>query len=310
MGYEREIDPSAELAARIEHIEAKRFVQHSRAKNFLDKFEELLTTKTPRYYLVTGVSGSGKSELAEQFIRRHPIDMHGTSDAAVLPAIHATMPEKGSLSAFGEEILDAMMHESSSSTTAMEKMRMARKLTKSLNVKVVFLDEIQHLSLGGPINREQVRNGLKRYMKECGASVIALGIPEGLGIIHHEPQLRRHFKTLTLPAWQADEEGRSLLHKLETDFGLAKGAHIAHHETLSREVFDMAEGVLAHVVEMMQEAAIVAVKTGTERITREIIRSLGWVKHSEACRIAAAQAGISPTLVGIDHRKKRGMRIT
>ena len=308
MGFERKIDPSAELAARIEHIEAKRFVQHSRAKGYLDKFEELLTTKKPKFYLVTGVSGSGKSELAEQFIRNHPVDMHGTPDAAILPAIHATMPEKGSLSEFGEEILDAMMHESTSSTTAMEKMRMARKLTKSLNVKVVFLDEIQHLSLGGPINREQVRNGLKRYLKECGASVIALGIPEGLGIIHHEPQLRRHFKTLTLPAWQADEEGRSLLHKLETDFGLAKGAHIAHHETLSREVFDMAEGVLAHVVEILQDAAIVAVKTGTEQITREIIRSLGWVKHSDACRIAAAQAGISPTLVGIDRRKKRGMR--
>lgn len=308
MSFERKIDPSLELAARIAHIQRDRYINHSLAARYLELFKELLTTKKPRHYLVAGLSGNGKSELAEQFIRKHPIDMNGSGDAAIIPAVHATMPEKCRLGEFGEEILDALMHEAPRSTTAMQKMRMARKLTKSLNVKIVFLDEIQHLSLGGPINREETKNGLKRYMKECGASIVALGMPKGLGIIHGEPQLKRHFTTLALPPWQADDEGRSLIHKLEAGFELARPPSLSQDAVLCADIFTMAEGVLQHVVDIMQQAAIVAVRTGKERITREIIKSLGWVKDSEACHKAALDLGINPTAVGIGNSKQKRRR--
>lgn len=310
MSFERKIDPSTELAARIAHIECDRFINHSLAVRYLGLFEELLTTTKPKHYLITGESGNGKSELVEQFIRKHQFDINATGDAARIPAVHATMPEKCRLGELGDEILDALMQEPPRSTTAMQKMRMARKLTKNLNVRIVFLDEIQHLSLGGPINREETKNGLKRYMKECGASIVALGMPKGLGIIHGEPQLNRHFKKLTLPPWQADDEGRSLIHNLEAGFELAHPPHLAQNAILCCEIFALAEGVLQHVVDIMQQAAIVAVITGKERITREIIKSLGWVKDSEGCQKAALDLGIRPTAVGIGNSKPKQRGLT
>lgn len=291
-------DRSAELAQRLAQIDGERFVSYTLAVHYLERFEELVLNERPRHYFLTGVSGNGKTTLARFFQSRHPAVLNPRGDAAVLPTLRVICPEKSSVGQFGEELLNRVMQESPRGTTAIEKLRVAKTIIRNLNVKVVFVDEIQHLHVGSVQERAGMRNAIKRLCDECGVSVVAIGIPSALGILAQEPQLKRRFKPITLPRWKADDEGRSLLHRLEQDLGLEKESRIAQNAQLSRFIIDRAEGVLEFIADQMREAGKAAICSGKEKIDQTLIEEIDWTCNLRAYEAAATSVGMARLELG------------
>jgi type II secretory pathway predicted ATPase ExeA len=299
MRFDLVTDDSTELDARIKLIDKPRFILHGTVKRYLDMLADLLTTQTPKHYILTGVPGNGKTALARYFQKRHAPRMCPDEDAASVPVILATMPEISRVGDFGEELLGAMMEASPKGCTATEKFRVAKCLIRNLGVKVIFLDEFAHLNTGSVTERAGMRNAVKRLADECEASIVALGIPVALGILSQESQLQRRFRPLVLPPWTADDAGRSLLHQLECNLGLNRSSDIANNLSLCTHILDQSDGVLEYIVEFMRAAGKHAIITGREKIDRTLVDSMGWVKKSEYTKLAARNLNIVPRTIGI-----------
>src|SRR5256712_4207273 len=91
------------LAARSDHMRRPRWIGYTRAKQLLDKLDDLLThPKTHRMpnLLIVGDTNAGKTMLANRFVQLHPADDNPNGDAALVEvlAIQATPgPDEGRL---------------------------------------------------------------------------------------------------------------------------------------------------------------------------------------------------------------------
>src|SRR5581483_6511084 len=75
---------------RIEHLRAQRWIGYTKAKQVLDKMEELLshppTHRMPNL-LVVGDTNNGKTMIVSQFQKRHPAFDNPDEDGITLPVM-------------------------------------------------------------------------------------------------------------------------------------------------------------------------------------------------------------------------------
>ena len=283
---------------RIDNIETERFITYPKAASHLALFERLLTTPRPRHYLLTALSGNGKTTLAEYFRAKHPCRINPEGEAAILPVLRVTCPPKSSIGSFADALLKAMMQKYPKGMVAAEKIDVAINLMRTLSVRVLFVDEVQHVNVGSVHERSGMRNTFKMIADQSGASVVLMGIASAVSIVSKEPQLSRRFKPLVLPKWKADDIGRSLIQKIETDLGLKHASNIAQNVALCRKIFAKTNGVLESVVLLMQDAGIEAIDSGKERIDEKLIDGLDWHSNDHSYAKAAKMLGCDETEVG------------
>jgi hypothetical protein len=82
-------------AERIEHIRRPRWIGYTRAKQLLDKLDDLLThPKTHRMpnLLIIGDTNAGKTMLANRFVQLHPADDNLNGNAAIVEVLAIQAP--------------------------------------------------------------------------------------------------------------------------------------------------------------------------------------------------------------------------
>lgn len=82
------------------------------------------------------------------------------------------------------------------------------------------------------------------------------------------------FELVAVPRWQYNENYLTLLDSLEAALPLAKSSDLSN-EPLARRIFSLSEGLIGEIVTIVTKAAVAAIRSGRERITRAIIDELG-----------------------------------
>ncbi len=99
------------LAARIERIRSPRWIGYTRAKQLLDKLDDLLThPKTHRMpnLLIVGDTNAGKTMLANRFVQLHPADDNPDGDAVIVPVLAVQAPPGPDENRFYNTILETL----------------------------------------------------------------------------------------------------------------------------------------------------------------------------------------------------------
>src|SRR5207249_11184773 len=99
------------LAERIEHIRRPRWIGYPRAKQLLDKLDELLThPKTHRMpnLLIIGDTNAGKTMLANRFVQLHPADDNPEGEAAIVAVLAIQAPPGPDASRLSNALLEAL----------------------------------------------------------------------------------------------------------------------------------------------------------------------------------------------------------
>src|SRR5712691_8589367 len=130
MGEQRHLKAAAcaaldlPAAERIERMRRPRRIGYTRAKQLLDKLDDLLThPKTHRMpnLLIVGDTNAGKTMLANRFVQLHPADDNPNGDAALVEVLAIQVPPGPDEGRFYNAILEALFAPYNGVCVAMER---------------------------------------------------------------------------------------------------------------------------------------------------------------------------------------------
>lgn len=268
---------------RIIAIQKETWITYTQAKHILDRMEELFehprVTRMPNM-LIVGASNNGKTQILHRFEKLHKPDPNPEGEYSIIPVLFVEAPSKPDIGAFYDNILEAVWQPYSIRAKDPEKEREVRKVLRNIQLKVLLIDEIQHIIAGGQAKQREFRNSLKSLGNQLQISIIAAGVEEAFNAFNTDPQLSNRFEPEFLPKWKLDDNYGDLLATFERRLPLKKPSNL-RNPAISQKVLWMSEGILGEIHEVLKRAAILAVKNKSEQITLEIIEKIRWTMPSK-----------------------------
>ena len=170
MGEQRHLKAAAcaaldlPAAERIERMRRPRWIGYTRAKQLLDKLDDLLThPKTHRMpnLLIVGDTNAGKTMLANRFVQVHPADDNPDGEAAIVPVLAVQAPPGPDENRFYNTILEALFAPYNPRERVAQKQVQVLRILKHIGVRMLIIDEV-HNVLTGPVTKQrQFLNVLK-----------------------------------------------------------------------------------------------------------------------------------------------------
>jgi Bacterial TniB protein len=112
---------------------------------------------------------------------------------------------------------------------------------------------------------------LRHLSNKLKASLVCLGVPEARDTIAGDVQLSRRLNQIVLPRWKADEEFQELVTAILRSLPIKQPSALSSQSL--RHLARISDGITARVFGILNELAIDAIRTGTERITDQDIES-------------------------------------
>lgn len=278
-------------AVRIRRIRTDRWISYARAQFALDAIEDLLTfpkrLRMPNVLLV-GPTNNGKTMIVERFRRSHVgTEADETRDGtAVIPVLKIQMPPGADERRFFGAILQALGLTGIASSTAIAfRQDAAVRLMRSTSVKLLIVDEAQNLLSGARDQQRRVLNVLRWLGNELQISLVAVGTPEALRALQSDEQLANRFEPVALPTWKVGDQYQRLLATLEAVLPLRQASNLSE-PVLANRILATTEGVLGEIVTLVTRAAVLAVSSGTESISVDILDQVGFISPSARRRVA------------------------
>ncbi len=279
-----------DAATRIRRIRTDRWIGYARAEAALAALDDLLSfpkrTRMPNL-LVVGPTNNGKTMIVEKFRRSHPaIEAIDASDGvASLPVIKVQMPpgpDEGRL--FGS-ILEALGMPYPPRQRIAIRQDVAMRVLRGAGVRMLIIDELHNLLSGTAQQQRRLLNLLRWLGNELQVPLVGVGTVEALRAIRSDDQLANRFEPFPLPLWTDGEAYRRLLGTLEAALPLRRPSGLADGP-LAAKILMASEGVLGEIIATVTRSAVLAVRSGAERITAGQIDESGFIRPSERRRVA------------------------
>lgn len=240
----------------------------------------------PRHVILIGDSGCGKSTLLDLIRAAHPPKEECFQLGLRLQQtiLSLSLPSSITARTMAIAMLRALGDQSSLNGTCQELTERLIRYIKQCNVKVVFLDEFQHLlalgrgSLQGANQRLlAARNWIKSVIVATHVTFVLMGMPDTLALIDDEPQLERRFTHLLhLSPFRAPSESErgmvqfadDLLAAAVLELSLFSDAELFEsNEDNAIRFYAATQGVPSTIKDLVIRAALAAYRRGSKVIT-------------------------------------------
>lgn len=264
---------------RIAEIENEAFIEHDGYARIYKRLEKLLQ-RAPRQgiggMMLWGDTGLGKSSLLQNFKADHPDFVDDEGDPHK-PVVYIPLNPGVTVKRVMLRILDELKSplSLSASMPAIE-ITLYRSL-QHYNTKMIIFDEIQHfVDTALPKQKSEFLNLLKDFGNMLNIPIVTCGLHSAAMNIESDLQLLRRFHPFEqMQKWKYTNQFRTLLANLEASFPLKHPSNLSD-PAIARFVVDRSGGILDFVIKIITDAAIVAIESGEERITLELLQDLNW----------------------------------
>ena len=123
-------------------------------------------------------------------------------------------------------------------------------------------------------------------MNELRRPIVVAGTVEVLNAIKTDEQIHSRLTPMPIRRFQDDSEFQELLALFEMSVPLRLPPNL-HDPELSSFIYSHTYGVVGHVVDLLNKAAILAINEGIETINRELIEAMKWERRRSEKEIMA-----------------------
>jgi hypothetical protein len=279
-----------DAATRIRLISKDLFIEHEYSLYLTDVLDALLCE--PRHgrmpcWLITGDAGMGRTAHLHRFGRRYPEHRRVDGTALVRPILMVNTPPEPTRVTLEIALLEAFNAPTVTHGQRMDRGGVIRRLMAAHEVRVLVLDEIQHICHSRVRERAVLLDTIKAFSTTCKINVICAGTPTVAREFKADAQLERRFSMTQFERWRVGPSLQQFLATFERARPLRLPSRLAE-PTMMRAVLEEAGGVTHKIMECLNAAAIVAVNEGIERITAELVAVL----RSEPGRVLTARRSV------------------
>lgn len=263
-------------ATRIEHINKPVFIPYSRATELLGEMETLMnhpqTNRMPNM-LIVGRSNNGKTELLKEFRRRHPAEERLDEEAIYAPVIYVECPPGPKDDMFLDSALKTVGLNPRGSASVGNKIEMLASQLVKMKTKILLLDELNSILAGSVTKQLLLLTTIKYISNQTKISIVAAGTADALHAVATDAQLTSRFPTRLMPRWkEATPDFRQLLASFESIFPLRESSKLGGLQ-IARLIYGLTEGILGEVSRLLRYSAVMAIKSGEETITEDILKN-------------------------------------
>jgi hypothetical protein len=271
---------------RIRFLLEPRWIGYGRAKLILDDMAALMRMpKVPRMrnMLVVGDSNNGKTKIIERFRELYGEGYVSEDAQSIRPVIVVESPPSADEKGLYVSILSQFWSPYKKNGTVTELRYDAISRLRLCKADILIIDEIHSLLVGPSAKLRAVMNTIKMLCNELRIPIVGVGTRDAVRVLHSDPQHASRFDVYSLPLWKLDPEFQTLLAGFESVLPLKKASNLSSPE-MATLLFDISEGNLGDLHRLLIECAKVAIQSGHECISREIVTSKAWVKPTKGIR--------------------------
>lgn len=249
---------------RIALIQRSEFVDNNISETIFHMVNNMSRTRdrlTAPCLLVTGGGGAGKTAIINQFPGR--ID---SSEGLV----YVSMSEDANLKAlknFRYELAKALGIPVEDSHIDWSKVDLPKEVGRVIKLRKywgVVIDEFHEALLRNKLEQRTTMSLLKRLSdSEYGLSILAFGTESAASALSSNKEFQRRFHHYKLPLWRENEDFRTFLFGLEELLPLKEASHL-YEKKMLKIILVASKGEMDRVVELVQHAAVYALKSGKE----------------------------------------------
>ncbi len=263
-------------------ILATKWIGYTRAHQVTQKMKDLLryppSHRMPNL-LVVGDTNNGKTVLLQHFMDEYTPYTREEDGRLIWPVLYVQAPVEPDERRFYNAIMDETGTPYRVADRADRKQRQVLQVIRHLEVKMLVIDEIQHILAGTMGKQRLFLNVLKHLSNELKIPFIGAGIRTASNAIRHDEQLANRFETEILQRWSMGEDYLRLLMSFERILPLRKASNLIE-EGMAYKILSMSEGLLGEVSKILKRAAVSAINNQSECITVELLGKLDYTSPS------------------------------
>ena len=242
----------------------------------------------PDGLFISADTGAGKSTLKDEYTRRYP--RKETEIGTVVEVLSSSIPPKATISGTAGNLLRDLGDPMYERGTIDSKTARLQKFLKDCQVKLIMLDEINHLyDRDSEKSLKLIADWLKTLIIESNIPIVALGLSVAENVFNPtiNPQLSRRFmKRLVLNPlpWNPVDENSIIkfLYFLEQKIPLM-GASNLFEEDVALKIFYATDGSIAHIMTLVRQGTRLALKQKQETLSMSILATIfsEWIKNDK-----------------------------
>lgn len=219
-----------------------------------------------RGLICTTTMGNGKTSLANAIAQEYRPSDDGRAPCAIKISLEGCRDAR---SAYGR-IMEELGSPARISHRLSDRELIVVRLLRDARCRLLILDEVQDLLLASIREQQRTLEAIKYLMNRLRLPILAFGTEEaGMGFAA-DKHLAARFSQCTLPLWAADEILRSFLSTYERFIPLPQASDLADRPALDL-LIKLSGGVLDKIVKRVQNAALLALHLGRERIDLDLL---------------------------------------
>ncbi|ACM29225.1 TniB family NTP-binding protein [Rhizobium rhizogenes] len=267
---------------KIAYIQAPRWVGYPIAEAAHARLAELLARPPglrTHGLMIVGPYANGKTMLVERFAVDH-LKMTPLPQRKVW--IVQTREGAGLVHFYGS-ILHALRAPICNNQSIGRKIEQIDRLFEHVKPKVLIFDEFHNALRGRSRDIEAIFAFLRRIGRQYDISPVLVGEVSVFDCINTTSEMASRFELQAAPRWRYDEDYLALLDSLEAAMPLARSSDLSD-EPLARKIHELSEGLIGEIFAIITRAALVALRSGKERITRTGVNDLHYIPVSRRGR--------------------------
>lgn len=229
----------------------------------------------PECRFIVGPSNNGKSRILTRFARESRKLFKRDPEGVTMPIVCIQAPENPSIGGFFNNVLRAVGAPTIPGSDAKKAKDSALRICREIGMRVLVIDEVQHLASGTTTHRGQCLNAIKAMTTELGRSIVAAGTPEGIEVMSSLDQVENRFLPWILDLWEMGDSFLELLDSFEGVLPLHKASNLAD-EKMAALILKQSEGRIGEVYFLLRNAAKAAIVSKKECIDLQLLKSLNY----------------------------------